>query len=58
MTEQTLTTETSLGELILALYEEYMTIYADEDLASVAVAATLNELFAETAAPTESVEAA
>ena len=42
------TTHTSLGELIVALYEQYLEIYADEDLASVAAAATLNELISET----------
>ena len=40
-------TPTSLGELISALYEEYMELYGDEDLASVATAATINELIGE-----------
>ena len=43
------TTQTSLGDLITTLYEEYMEIYGDEDLASVATAATINDLLAEAA---------
>lgn len=37
-------TTTNLGELISCLYEEFMNMYGDEELASVAVAATVNEL--------------
>ncbi|MCA9569612.1 MAG: hypothetical protein KC656_17320 [Myxococcales bacterium] len=51
-------TQTDLGELVLALYEEYLAIYEDDDLASVAVAATLNELFAEAAVQDEDARAA
>jgi hypothetical protein len=59
----TKTTQTSLGELISALYDEYMAIYKDEDIASVAVAATINDMLAESAAasrgdPSETRDAA
>ncbi len=40
-------TPTTLGELISVLYDEYMEIYGDEDLASVATAATINDLIGE-----------
>ena len=36
--------DTNLGELITVFYEEYLALYGDEDLASVAAAATINEL--------------
>ena len=51
-------TDTSLGELIVALYAEYLAIYEDADLASVAAAATLNELIAETLPDEPAAEAA
>ena len=35
----------SLGELIAALYEQYIACYKDTQLASIAVTATINELF-------------
>lgn len=38
------TIDTSLGELITAIYEEYLALYRDEDLASVATAATINDM--------------
>lgn len=34
----------TLGDLITSLYDEYMDLYKDEELASVAVAATINDL--------------
>lgn len=40
-------TNTTLGEVISMLYDEYMEIYGDEDLASVATAATINNLLNE-----------
>jgi len=40
-------TETSFGDLIVALYDEYMEVYDDADMASVAAAATINELLLE-----------
>lgn len=33
-----------LGELISLFFEEYLVLYKDEELASVAAAATINEL--------------
>ena len=47
-------TNTTLGELINLFYEEYLAIYGDEEMASVAAAATINELILERA--TESAE--
>jgi hypothetical protein len=44
-----MTTPSTLGDLILALYQEYQEVYADDDLAAVAAAATVNELLAEAA---------
>jgi hypothetical protein len=52
------TTTTTLGELITALYEEYLELYGDEDVASVATAATINDLFAEGSEPAQSEAAA
>jgi hypothetical protein len=46
----TLETHTSLGGLIVALYDEYLALYGDRDLASVAAAATLNTLIVESVA--------
>lgn len=40
-------TSTTLGDLITVLYEEYLTLYGDEDVASVAAAATINDLIGE-----------
>jgi len=37
----------SLGEFIAALYEQYFICYNDTQLASIAVTATINELFEE-----------
>lgn len=53
-----MTTDSTLGEVILALYQEYLTIYGDEDLAAVAAAATMNELLAEAADGGEGAAAA
>lgn len=53
-----MTTDSTLGELIQALYEEYLQIYGDDDLAAVAAAATMNELLAEATATEEGVAAA
>jgi hypothetical protein len=38
------TNATTLGELITVLYDEFMALYGDEELASVAVAATIEDL--------------
>lgn len=47
----TTTTETTLGELISTIYEEFLAMYGDEELASVAAAAVINDLLAEAARP-------
>jgi hypothetical protein len=55
-------TTATLGELITVLYDEFMALYADEELASVAVAATINDLLIAdpdaSARPVEAVDAA
>lgn len=38
------TMNTTLGDLITVLYDEFLAMYQDEELASVAVAATINDL--------------
>ena len=43
------TTTTHLGELIAVLYDEFMAVYHDEELASLATAATINDLLNESA---------
>lgn len=48
---KTETLQTSLGDLINVLYEEYLALYNDEDLASVAAAATINDMIADAVAP-------
>ena len=46
-TETTMNTHTySLGDLITLFYEEYLALYGDEELASVAAAATINDILA------------
>jgi hypothetical protein len=39
-----MTMNTNLGELISVIYEEFLTRYGDEELASVATAAVINDL--------------
>jgi hypothetical protein len=36
-------TQTTLGDLISTLYDEFYAVYGDEDMAAVAVAATVND---------------
>jgi hypothetical protein len=36
-------TQTTLGDLISVLYDEFFAVYGDEDMAAVAVAATVND---------------
>ena len=48
----------SLGDLISLFYEEYLALYGDEELASVAAAATVNELLADRAQHPEDAEEA
>ncbi len=52
------TTNTTLGDLISTLYDEYMAVYKDADIASVAAAATINDLLADALDDAEEVEAA
>ena len=44
------TTTVSLADLITLFYDEYLALYGDEEMASVAAAATINEILAERAA--------
>jgi hypothetical protein len=37
----------NLGDLIGLFYQEFLTLYGDEELASVAAAATINEILME-----------
>jgi hypothetical protein len=37
-------THSTLGDLIMQVYEEMLTIYGDEDIASVAAASIINDL--------------
>lgn len=45
----TRTTTVSLADLITTIYDEYLALYGDKDLASVATAATINDILAERA---------
>jgi hypothetical protein len=49
---------TSLGDLISVLYEEFLAVYGDPDIASVATAATINDMLAESAAQSRAGPAA
>ncbi|MEC7240840.1 MAG: hypothetical protein VXW32_06345 [Myxococcota bacterium] len=40
-------TPVNLGDLINLFYQEYLELYGDQELASVAVAATINEMLAD-----------
>ena len=40
-------TTTNIGDLISLFYEEYLSLYGDEELATVAAAATVNDILAE-----------
>ncbi|MBM4389573.1 MAG: hypothetical protein FJ090_00515 [Deltaproteobacteria bacterium] len=44
------TIDTNLGELISRFYEEFLSMYGDEELASVATAAVINDLLGQAAA--------
>ncbi len=37
----------NLGDLINLFYEEYLALYGDEDIASVAAAATINDILSD-----------
>ncbi len=41
-------TPVNLGDLINLFYQEYLALYGDEELASVAAAATINEMLSDT----------
>ena len=66
MTDPQNTEETpvNLGDLINLFYQEYLALYGDEELASVAAAATINEMLSDSLGTNtnektqESVEAA
>ena len=51
--------ETSLGELISTFYEEFLAVYGDEETASLATAAAINDLLANstTEQPVEAIAA-
>ena len=42
-----LKTTTNVGDLISLFYEEYLGLYGDQELASLAAAATVNEILTE-----------
>lgn len=46
-------TQLNLGDLINLFYEEYLALYGDEDIASVAAAATINDILSERSAAGE-----
>jgi hypothetical protein len=46
----TQTNNTTIGDLISMFYSEFMEMYRDEELASVATAAVINDLLSESAA--------
>ena len=47
MSTQAPDTRTNIGELISIFYQHFMEMYGDEDLASVATAAVINDLLAD-----------
>ena len=42
----TVMTETTIGDLVTALYEEFLAEYGDQELASMAAASTVNDMLA------------
>ncbi len=46
-------TTVNLGDLITLFYDEYMALYGDEEMASAAAAATINDILADRAAQAE-----
>ncbi len=56
--DMTQTTNTTLGDLISMFFNEFMEMYGDEELASVATAAVINDLLSEAAEDEEEVIAA
>jgi hypothetical protein len=49
---------TNLGDLIATLYDEFLAVYQDEELASLATAATVNDLLATAAGSSSEVAGA
>lgn len=49
----TQTVHTTIGELIQVFYAQFMELYGDEELASVATAAVINDLLSDTRAEPE-----
>lgn len=53
----TTTIDTNLGELISNFYEHFLAMYGDEELASVATAAVINDLLGQAMAPSHEAAA-
>jgi hypothetical protein len=53
----TATLDTNLGELISSFYSHFLAMYGDEELASVATAAVINDLLGQAAAQPHDVAA-
>ncbi|MEC8423308.1 MAG: hypothetical protein VX000_05995 [Myxococcota bacterium] len=49
-------TQTNLGDLIAVVYEEFVQMYGDAELASVAAAAVINDLIGEDGADDTGLE--
>jgi len=49
-------TESTLGELISVFYEEFLALYKDPDIASVATAATINDMLLDAERATETAQ--
>lgn len=48
---------TTIGDLVTLFYEEFLAMYGDKELASIATAATINDLLAERAERAAQAEA-
>jgi hypothetical protein len=53
----TTTIDTNLGDLISKFYEHFLAAYGDEELASVATAAVINDILSETGRPSREAAA-
>ena len=53
----TQTIDTNLGDLISKFYEHFLAAYGDEELASVATAAVINDLIGQSATPSREAAA-
>lgn len=58
LSEGSMSINTNLGELISTIYEEFLAQYGDEELASVATAAVINDLLSSAGTRAEQDEAA